>query len=348
MDPRQRAQRRRHQQQVPGPQRAGVQHPQRVHADQRAQRLHERQRRVHQHRRAQPERHRDADRDPLPHAQLADQPIHVRDDRERHHRHEPDDARATPQHERQQPQQRPADAVQGQQLPVGAGRDVRVERERVVGEVVAVGVDLRDVERAVQVQRLADHEVVRLVALGHLQQQAGHAERDEGHRDQANGGEDARRARCAGPVRSPQHYRRRAPAVENAAAERSGGDDGRRRRSAHLQPRRPHALPPEGAPQPGRVRAHAARVALRHRAADDRLRDRAQPRRRARRSGDAQRGGPRGDRAPGLPDRARPVQRRDQHSAAPARRARRSPGSRTRCGPCSTTPNRPPAASART
>ena len=46
--------------------------------------------------------------------------------------------------------------------------------------------------------------------------------------------------------------------------------NGRRRRSAHLHPRRPHALPPEGPPQPRRVRAHAARVALRHVAPDDR------------------------------------------------------------------------------
>src|SRR6476469_10226752 len=55
-----------------------------------------------------------------------------------------------------------------------------------------MGVDLRDVERAVEVQRLADHEVVRLVALRHLQEQAGHGQRHEGYRDHADGGENAR------------------------------------------------------------------------------------------------------------------------------------------------------------
>ena len=68
-------------------------------------------------------------------------------------------------------------------------------------------------------------------------------------------------------------------------------------------------------------------------AADDRAGDRAQPRRRARRPGAEERRGARGDRRPGLPDRARPVQHRDQRAAAAARRARSSPSSRTSCGP---------------
>ena len=51
-------------------------------------------------------------------------------------------------------------------------------------------------------------------------------------------------------------------------------------------------------------------------AADDRPGDRAQPGRRARRPGDAQRRGARRDRQPGLPDRAGPVQHRDQRAAA--------------------------------
>ena len=72
---------------------------------------------------------------------------------------------------------------------------------------------------------------------------------------------------------------------------------------------------------PRRVRADAARVAVRLRAADDRPGDRAQPRRRAGRARDAQRRGARRDRRPGLPDRAGPVQPRDQRRRRGARRA---------------------------
>ena len=55
---------------------------------------------------------------------------------------------------------------------------------------------------------------------------------------------------------------------------------GHRSRAAGVHPRRPHALPREGTSLSGRVRADAARVALRRRLPDDRAGDRAQPRRR--------------------------------------------------------------------
>ena len=69
---------------------------------------------------------------------------------------------------------------------------------------------------------------------------------------------------------------------------------------------------------------------LRRRAPLGRPGDRAQPDRRRRATRDGQRGGARGDRRPRLPDRARAVQRRDQHPAAAARRRRCSPSSRRR------------------
>ena len=61
-----------------------------------------------------------------------------------------------------------------------------------------------------------------------------------------------------------------------------------------------------------------------------------------RRPGDGQRQGPGPDRRPRLPDRAGPVQHRDQHPAAAARRARSSPSSRRTSAPASTTPTTSP------
>ena len=62
------------------------------------------------------------------------------------------------------------------------------------------------------------------------------------------------------------------------------------------------------------------RRAVRPRPPDDRAGDRAEPHRRRGPARDAQRRRPRRHRRPGFPDRAGPVQRRDQRGAAPARR----------------------------
>ena len=97
-----------------------------------------------------------------------------------------------------------------------------------------------------------------------------------------------------------------------------GSGHGRRGGAAGVLRCRPDPAPREGAPQPRRLRPDAGRGTLRRRRPDDRAGDRAQPDRRARRAGPEERRGARGDRQPGVPDRARPVQRRDQRLAAQA------------------------------
>ena len=97
---------------------------------------------------------------------------------------------------------------------------------------------------------------------------------------------------------------------------------GRRGGAAGVLARGPHAVPGEGAPQPRRLRPNAARGALRHRRSDDRPRGRAQPRRRQGRPGAEERRGAGGDRVTGVPDRAGPVQHRDQRRAGHAARGR--------------------------
>ena len=134
----------------------------------------------------------------------------------------------------------------------------------------------------------------------------------------------------------PSRVRRRLPSGVRAADSARGG----RGRRHGLHRRGPQALPREGQAVPGRVRAHARRGAVRRRPPLDRARDRAQHHRGDRRPGDGQPARAGDDRRPGLADRARPVQHRDQHPAAHARGRRASASSRPRCAPASTTPRR--------
>ena len=95
------------------------------------------------------------------------------------------------------------------------------------------------------------------------------------------GGSRVRECRAGVPAPSDGRLDRWLPLTASAARRQDAA--WARRSSAGLHPRGPHAVPREGPAVPRRVRADAARVALRRRAPDDRHRDRAQPRRRAQR-----------------------------------------------------------------
>ncbi len=127
-----------------------------------------------------------------------------------------------------------------------------------------------------------------------------------------------RRVATVGVGRGARRVGPRAPRL--SAESPLGSAHGRRGRGTGVHARRSHPAPREGAALPGRVRPDAARGALRHRRPDDRARGRAQPRGRAQRPGPQERRGARGDRRPRLPDRAGPVQHRDQRRAGQAPR----------------------------